>query len=1056
MTLYFPISPNDGDEHTIGDVTYVWDDTNGVWNAKTTSQGESYTKLEADAKFVDVSGDSMTGALSMGNSRITNLRNPIGTYDAANLYTVELEANKKVDRTGDAMTGPLAMSGNNITYVSDPKDLQDVSTKNYTDTADTALDNKKVDRGGDTMSGNLLLVDSIGTPLNVSNPGHAATKKYVDEEIASSVSSPISYKGLIDASQTGPTSTPVKSGDFYVHENSDNSGDSVVPDPAWGLSEDIDDLDRLLYDGTHWAILHTAGEYVSKVGGDFMEGPLVVRPQQGDQSSRDNNRINTLGVFSAGSSSLQLGYDNQTKVYVGNTNVSFNNPILVNEISPRSTSDGINYTGLSTKPNHLITKGYVDGQFISRIGEFKFNLTGSSFDEGDFMAATTVNGVPSSSPIDPKDVAQFKFSSKDVNGKDVTYSDFGIYIQVTGSQGHQAFYAVVGGSGILGTDVSVNVVHQFGDGFSFDQDAVYVIEPTNELLMTQFFVSKLTPEMLGDVLIKNSQVEQDFKDRPEGDSDIYTFFPSDSGDSLNKLTFKNGASGTQRISIDLQGNTFGNGIQIRGGSGISTTMMLWKADASIECYSDINFNNTATIKGVRDPNNDDEVVSLGYITEALQNKFNELIGQSAQGTFIGSDVPVPGQGKFSSFGAGSNQLNNQQYYYPSDVIDFSFHTIDKDGRNIDFTSLSVGDYIVTTFDGSANLVRYRVEGDPTPHAGGSAVVDIDVSWVSGGESEVSKSANMSIQFQKIGGSADLTDYVKKSGDKMTGTLESDMTTGNFLLFKDKGAQKFKVDANGKTEIQGSLQLNQFINFTGSSNRFIKSGNENRMEFRTETTGGTVRVSHPGNNRSGFSIKGRENGALTSVTGDVFYVFHGSGTEADGANYRGIQTQDENLATMKVVNDKLPLDGSEKMTGNLTIETNGESKIILNGNRNSTTAAFGTLQFQNTAGGGIDYLALRGDDNQSRYFKFTAPVTIARNKGGDNKENVIIEGRPNGSSSTTDKVLSVFTNTQSGGGDAINYFGKTDGSTNIQTKGSIESMFPYKITESGGQFFIEPN
>jgi hypothetical protein len=54
------------------------------------------------------------------------------------------------------------------------------------------------------------------------------------------------------------------------------------------------------------------------------------------------------------------------------------------------------------------------------------------------------------------------------------------------------------------------------------------------------------------------------------------------------------------------------------------------------------------------------------------------------------------------------------------------------------------------------------------------------------------------------------------------------------------------------------------------------------------------------------------------------------------------------------------------------------------------------------------------------------------------------------------VLSTFTNSQANGGDAVNYYGKTDGDPNIQTRKSIKEMFPYKITESGGQFFIEPN
>ena len=73
----------------------------------------------------------------------------------------------------------------------------------------------------------------------------------------------------------------------------------------------------------------------------------------------------------------------------------------------------------------------------------------------------------------------------------------------------------------------------------------------------------------------------------------------------------------------------------------------------------------------------------------------------------------------------------------------------------------------------------------------------------------------------------------------------------------------------------------------------------------------------------------------------------------------------------------------------------------------------------------------------------------------------IEGRVGNSTTTNGKLLSVFTNTTTGGGDAINYFGKVSNSDNIQTKTSVEALIAaagggYKITESGGQFFIESN
>ena len=107
-------------------------------------------------------------------------------------------------------------------------------------------------------------------------------------------------------------------------------------------------------------------DYVSKTGGDEMEGPLNVKNQP-DGSSRDTSRINTLGVFSNQSSYLALGTTG-TKVYVGQDDTSFINPIKVPEIQERNDGDGIAVTGQvtlgseGTEEGHAVTKGYVDGR----------------------------------------------------------------------------------------------------------------------------------------------------------------------------------------------------------------------------------------------------------------------------------------------------------------------------------------------------------------------------------------------------------------------------------------------------------------------------------------------------------------------------------------------------------------------------------------------------------------------------------------------------------------------------------------------------------------------
>ena len=87
------------------------------------------------------------------------------------------------------------------------------------------------------------------------------------------------------------------------------------------------------------------------------------------------------------------------------------------------------------------------------------------------------------------------------------------------------------------------------------------------------------------------------------------------------------------------------------------------------------------------------------------------------------------------------------------------------------------------------------------------------------------------------------------------------------------------------------------------------------------------------------------------------------------------------------------------------------------------------------------------------IKFDDKVVIKRT--GENKKGLVVEGKSVGSSNVAGELLSVFHNSGTGG-DAINYNGKTSSSTNIQTLDSVKSLFAYKITETGGQFFIEPN
>ena len=138
------------------------------------------------------------------------------------------------------------MSTKKVVSLGTPTDDADAANKKYVDDAEERLDNTKVDRAGDTMSDNLSLVDGTGDPVVITSPAHVTTKKYVDEAIADSVSSPITYHGVIDATKTGPTSNPPKSGDLYIHDTQGNYSPGEI-EILWGFpfGTEIEDLDRL-------------------------------------------------------------------------------------------------------------------------------------------------------------------------------------------------------------------------------------------------------------------------------------------------------------------------------------------------------------------------------------------------------------------------------------------------------------------------------------------------------------------------------------------------------------------------------------------------------------------------------------------------------------------------------------------------------------------------------------------------------------------------------------------------------------------------------------------
>ena len=105
--------------------------------------------------------------------------------------------------------------------------------------------------------------------------------------------------------------------------------------------------------------------FVKKEGGDEMQGPFVVTTNPDIADSRAARRIETLGVFSGTeNSALRLG-TNQDRVYIGNEDISFNKPIKVDTIVPKTDGNPVSF------PSYVNFDGQTAFQINTQNGDTK-------------------------------------------------------------------------------------------------------------------------------------------------------------------------------------------------------------------------------------------------------------------------------------------------------------------------------------------------------------------------------------------------------------------------------------------------------------------------------------------------------------------------------------------------------------------------------------------------------------------------------------------------------------------------------------------------------------
>ena len=94
------------------------------------SDDDAVNKGYADNRYVDVAGDTMTGALDMGANKVTSSATPSSGNDLTNKTYTDATF---VDVAGDTMSGELNMGSNKITNLANPTVDADAANKNYVD-----------------------------------------------------------------------------------------------------------------------------------------------------------------------------------------------------------------------------------------------------------------------------------------------------------------------------------------------------------------------------------------------------------------------------------------------------------------------------------------------------------------------------------------------------------------------------------------------------------------------------------------------------------------------------------------------------------------------------------------------------------------------------------------------------------------------------------------------------------------------------------------------------------------------------------------------------------
>ena len=340
---------------------------------------------------------------------------------------------------------------------------------------------------------------------------------------------------------------------------------------------------------------------------------------------------------------------------------------------------------------------------------------------------------------------------------------------------------------------------------------------------------------------------------------------------------------------------------------------------------------------------DSDAVPYGQIKRELTEKFEELTSNVSQGQYRSVTDPDPlTDGDFS---ARSGNTGNSYTNATGQITQLRFNKQSQDGSEVDFSQLAVGDY-VRLLKG-ADVWQFRVDALPTLDATNNYYL-IFVTRPTGPDF-LTTGDGYQLSFVIVsGGSVDLDDYVKKTGDTMTGPLKIHQSAEAKLELKGNRENAINSSAtiaflnssstsSGYLTYRSSDDMMPFFKFNQSldlGNNILNNvsdinfGNTGRIEANdnlkmTIRNGGNgdegnahVQIERPPVSRRGFSIRGKNQ---SNADSDIFYTYTNS-SGGDAVNYVGKMSGANNILNRQAIEELIANSGDD--TGNEVFQRHG--------------------------------------------------------------------------------------------------------------------------------------